>query len=173
MVFVMMIGEQQNYHELPDFIDLAHELGVEQIVAKNLDVILKDGDDQRRFFSHDGEPAVEIEAALMDARQRARKHGIGLRFYNLHPEEVAVCEHNPLHSVFVNWEGFVSPCITLCYAEQRFFNGERVHVPCQRFGDIRMETLGEIWDKPAYHQFRRFFENRLRRENQAAIDLML
>lgn len=173
MVFVMMVGEQQNYHELPDFISLAHSLGVEQVVAKNLDVILKDGDDERRFFSHEGDTADEIKNALAEARERAHKLGVGLRFYALNPQEVTICEHNPLQSVFVNWEGMVSPCITLSYAENRIFDGRRVLAPCLRFGNIRSESLQSIWEKPAYKDFRSYYAARLRVEQQATIDCLL
>ena len=84
-VYVMMTGEQENYHELPAFIELAHSLGVEQVVAKNLDVILKDGDDERRLFSHTGEPTQAVEAVRAEAQRRAEKVGLGLRFYDLRP----------------------------------------------------------------------------------------
>jgi MoaA/NifB/PqqE/SkfB family radical SAM enzyme len=173
MVFVVMTGAQQNYHELPAFIHLAHELGVEQVIAKNLDVIIKDGDDQRRVFAHDGSVASEVLAALDEAAVRAADLGLGFRRYNLRPQEVTVCEHNPLGSVFVNWQGLVSPCITLSYAEERVFDGARLHVPCQRFGDINLEPLEAIWSKPEYVQFRAHFERRLAAERHATLDRML
>lgn len=173
MVFVMMVGDQQNYHELPAFIELAHSLGVEQVVAKNLDVILKDGDDERRFFSHAEEPEQEIMGALGEARRRARQLGVGLRFYALRPQEVTICEHNPLRSVFITWEGLISPCITLAYAENRIFDGRRVLVPCQRFGDIRSEDLRAVWEKPEYQAFRAYYEARLNTEQQATLDHLL
>jgi MoaA/NifB/PqqE/SkfB family radical SAM enzyme len=173
MVYVMMTGEQENYQELPAFIELSHRLGVEQVVAKNLDVILKDGDDERRLFSHNGQTASAVEASMAEARLCAQKLGVGLRFYAMHPQEVTICEHNPLQSVFINWEGFVSPCITLSYAENRIFDGMRILTPCQRFGDICSETLPDIWEKHPYRQFRSFYEARLRLERQATIDHML
>jgi MoaA/NifB/PqqE/SkfB family radical SAM enzyme len=173
MVFVLMTGAQQNYHELPAFIDLAHSLGVEQVIAKNLDVILKDGDDQRRLFSHQNAPIKDVQAAIDAAARRAKELGLNLRLYNMQPKEVTICEHNPLQNLFFNWQGLVSPCITLSYAEERVFAGERIHVPCQRFGDINQETLEEIWAKRAYGEFRSCYELRLQAERQAAIDQML
>jgi MoaA/NifB/PqqE/SkfB family radical SAM enzyme len=173
MVFVVMTGAQQNYHELPAFIDLAHGLGVEQVIAKNLDVIMKDDDDQRRVFSHDGGVADEVYKAFKAAEQRAAELDVAFRRYNLQPQEVTICEHNPLGSVFINWEGLVSPCITLSYAEERVFNGGHLHVPCQRFGDIHTETLAEIWNKAEYVQFRAAFERRSAVERQATLDRLL
>jgi MoaA/NifB/PqqE/SkfB family radical SAM enzyme len=173
LVFVMMTGENENYQQLPDFIKLAQELGVEQVIAKNLDVILKDGDDQRRIFSHDSPPGAQLLAVKEAARRQATALGVGLRFYALQPAEQSICEHNPVQSLFFDWEGNVSPCITLSYAENRYFNGQRVHVPCLHFGNIRTQTLAEIWNKPDYAAFRQSFEDRLRWERQSLIELML
>jgi MoaA/NifB/PqqE/SkfB family radical SAM enzyme len=170
LVFVMM---RENFHELPAYVDLAHELGVEQIIFKNLDVILKEGDDERRLFSHAGGPVAGLEQEITEARQRADKWGISLRLYGLQPHELAMCEQNPLQSIFFNWAGYVSPCITLSYAESRVFDGARHHVPCRRFGDINQESLEEIWNGAAYREFRRVYETRLRLEQQATVNLLM
>jgi hypothetical protein len=173
MVYVMMTGEMENYHELPQFVELAHSLGVSQVIAKNLDVILKDGDDARRIFSHEGAPDARAQAAIRAAQTRAAELDVGLRLYALRPNEAAVCEHDPLRSLFFNWEGYISPCITLSYAEERIFNGERVHVPCQRFGNILDEPLESIWKWAEYRHFRQQFDDRLKAEQHATVDLLL
>jgi len=173
MVYVMMTGEIENYHELPLFVELAHSLGVSQVIAKNLDVILKDGDDARRIFSHNASPDQRAQAAIQAAQARAAELGVALRLYALRPNEIAVCEHDPLHSLFFNWQGYVSPCITLSYAEDRIFNGQRVHVPCQRFGNILNEPLETIWERAEYRNFRRQLDDRLKVEQHATVDLLL
>ncbi len=170
MVFVMM---RENFHELLTYVDLAHELGVEQIIFKNLDVILKDGDDERRLFSHDGPLLANLEPMINEAQKRAKKLGLGLRLYAMQPQALAICEHDPLHNLFFNWAGYVSPCITLSYAEDRVFNGQRHFVPCQRFGNINDESLEQIWQKMAYQEFRRPYEIRVRLERQATIDVLV
>lgn len=170
MVFVMM---HENFHELPVYVELAHELGVEQIIFKNLDVILKDSDDERRLFGHDGPLVAEVEPLIAEAQRRAKKLGIGLRLYALQPQELTICEHDPLHNLFFNWAGYVSPCITLSYAEDRVFDGKRHFVPCQRYGNINEETLEEIWQTVAYQEFRQPYETRVRLERQATIDVLV
>jgi MoaA/NifB/PqqE/SkfB family radical SAM enzyme len=171
LVFVMM---KENYHELPAYVDLAYSLGVKQVIAKNLDVILREEDDARRLFSHDGgASAVNLEPVITEAKKRAYKLGVSLRLYALQPQELTICEHNPLRSLFINWAGDISPCITLSYAEERVFNGQRHVVPCQRFGNINQEPLDKIWQKIAYQQFRQSYEVRLRLEREATFNLLL
>ena len=173
LVFVMMAGENENYQQLPEIIQLAHELGIEQVIAKNLDVILKDGDDQRRLFSHAGPPGEQLQEVMAAARQKASACGVALRIYAMQPQEQIICEQNPVQNLFFNWQGKVSPCITLSYAESRIFNGERVQAPCLNFGDIREQSLDEIWNDPSYHSFRQIFDQRLSWERQSLFDQIL
>lgn len=173
MVMVLMTGEHENFHELPAYIELAHRLGVDQVIAKNLDVIVKEGDDSRRVFSHDQVPAGALQQALDAARLKAETLGIPLRLYSMQPQEATICEHDPLKSIFFNWEGQVSPCITLTYGESRVYDGQRILAPCQRFGNIQEESLASIWDKPAYREFRQHYEARLQVERQATMDRLL
>jgi MoaA/NifB/PqqE/SkfB family radical SAM enzyme len=170
MVFVMM---RENFHELPLYVDLAHQLGVEQIIFKNLDVILKDEDDRRRVFGHNGPQVSELNALISEAQHRAQQHHINIRLYSLQPQELPICEHDPLHNLFFNWQGYVSPCITLSYAEQRMFNGHQYYVPCQRYGNINAETLEEIWTKAPYRQFRQPYEHRVRQDREQTINLIV
>jgi len=170
MLFVMM---RENYHELPAFVDLAHQLGIEQIIFKNLDVILKEGDDERRLFNHNSPPLADVRPVVTEAQKRAKEYGIGLRLYALQPRELMICEQDPLHNLFLNWEGLASPCITLSYAENRVFDGKRHFVPCQRFGNISEEPLEQIWDKDKYREFRRPYERRVRLERQATINALI
>lgn len=173
MVMVLMTGEHENYHELPAYIELAHRLGVDQVIAKNLDVIVKEGDDSRRVFSHESSPVSRLQVALESARRVADSLGVHLRTFSMQPHEATICEHNPLKSVFINWQGHVSPCITLTYADSRVFDGQRILAPCQRFGNIQQEDLPVIWDKPDYREFRQRFEARLQVERQATLDRLL
>lgn len=173
MVMVLMTGEHENYHELPAYIELAHRLGVDQVIAKNLDVIVKEGDDARRVFSHQQSPASRLQAALDQARQAADNLGVQLRIFSMQPHEATMCEHNPLKSLFINWQGDVSPCITLTYADSRVFDGQRILVPCKRFGNVRQEALLDIWDKPEYQEFRQHYIARLQVERQATLDRFL
>lgn len=174
MVFVLMAGaDSANYHQLPTYLELAHSLGVENVIAKNLDVILKSSDNERRLFTHYGQPMPEIEAVMVEASRKAQQLGIRLRTYNLHPIEQVICEHDPLHNLYINWQGYVSPCITLSYAENRVFNGERVFVPCQRYGNVREQKLDAIWQQPDYLAFRHKYIDRLRAANHGIVASML
>jgi MoaA/NifB/PqqE/SkfB family radical SAM enzyme len=170
LVFVMM---RENYQQLPDYIDLADRLGVRQVIAKNLDVILRHSDDARRVFSHSQPARVNVESVVAEAQVRAQQRGIALRLYAQHPVEQAICEHNPLQNLFFNWQGYVSPCITLAYAEERIFRGKNHRVPCLRFGNINEAPLPALWAMAGYAEFRQPYLARTRRQRHALMSQAL
>lgn len=158
VVFVMM---RDNIDELPAFIDLAFQMGIDHVIAKNLDVILKEEDESRRIFtSTDAPPPVEATRAIAEAQVRAKRHGLAMRVYSLQPEELLICDQDPVHTLFVNWEGWISPCITLAYATRRIFCGRPTELPIYRFGNVNDGELPDIWDKAAYREFRGVYEAR-------------
>lgn len=173
MVFVMMTGPNENFRELPDYVDLAYSLGASQVIAKNLDVIVKDGDYERSVFSHAGRPRDDVVAVRERAMKRSEELGIGLRLYELQPRQQVMCEQRPVNNLYINWAGDVSPCITLSYASSRVFNGERVSVPCQIYGNLNQDSLDVIWSKPDYVAFRGVYQERLRQEQESLMQTIL
>ncbi len=159
LFFVMM---KENVQELPAMVKLAKSMGIDQIVAKNLDVILKEGDDERRIFKNRGEGEVDpsVSRAVAEAKREARDLKIGLRVYELSPTEKPICEQSPLKTLFVAWDGSVSPCINLSYIQDRCYEGKWQRFPIVRFGNVATEPLDAIWKKPEYRNFRKLLQER-------------
>ena len=159
LFFVMM---KENVHELPAMVRLAKSMGIDQIVAKNLDVILKEGDDERRIFKNmgEGETDPSVSMAVAQAKEVARDLKISLRVYELAPAEKPICEQSPLKTLFVAWDGSVSPCINLSYIQDRCFGGKWQRFPIVRFGNVATEPLDVIWKKPEYRNFRKLLQKR-------------
>jgi MoaA/NifB/PqqE/SkfB family radical SAM enzyme len=159
LIFVMM---KENVHELTAMVKLAKSRGIDQVVAKNLDVILTEDDEERRIFKNQGEGAVDpyIAGAVADARKKAWDLKLPFRVYDLLPIERPICEQNPLNTMFIAWDGSVSPCISLSYIKDRCFAGRWERFPPVRFGNIGVESLEAIWEKPEYQNFRKLFWDR-------------
>lgn len=139
--FVMM---RQNVHELPTLVSLASQAGVRQIVAKNLDVMRKDGDIGRSLLGADAATLADASRWIAEAARRADRLKVRFRAYPQEPNESAVCEQDPQATAFINWEGWVSPCIGQSYAGWSWWNGAwREVAPC-RWGNVRSGELPEI-----------------------------
>lgn len=159
IVFVMM---KENYAELPDLIEIASGAGVDFVVAKHLDVINNSFHDSKRLFllPDTNRMAKDLSLVIDLAKTRAKKAGIKFRSYEVSSSQNAICEQNPLKTLFVTVDGMVSPCIGLAYMRQRYFAGQRHDTALCRFGDIKTADLDDIFENEDYVSFRRIFENR-------------
>ena len=170
LFFVMMPG---NFHELPILVDLCLDLGIDKLVVKNQDVILKMGQDKERLFTWDSHESEELQRLIKICLEKAESEGLFMRVYKLSPKEMTICEQDPLNTAFFNWEGFISPCITLSYAQERIFQGKRIRAPLYRFGNINEEPFKDIWHCPAYQRFRNNFEKRNSSLRQGLMDVLV
>ena len=162
-VEIFFLMTKSNMAELPAVVDLTASVGADELVATNLDYVPTGEQNELKAFACD--PLQERMArAVKGARGKAKVAGLSFRAYPLDPEEVAICDANPLKILFVSCDGRVSPCTYLGMAVQaeipRVFDGQLLSVPRVWFGDIREQELLEIWEAPGYRAFRQQFEAR-------------
>lgn len=164
LISLLFLKNRRNIHELPDLVDLAAELGVDEVIASNLTYVARAEHDQLRVYSLHG-ASPEYVAILDEARQRARNRGVGLRVYPLTPKRVAYCEARPLEALHITWDGFVSPCVYLTLpitgdTMTKVHEGVSHRMPMIRLGNVNESELIDIWNSEAYRKFREPFAMR-------------
>ena len=163
-VEVFYLMTPANLAELPRAVQLAAELGADELVATNLDYVITPALDALRAYSG-SPPAQACRAALDEAAAAARAAGIAFRPYRLQFREMAVCDLNPLKILFVASDGSVSPCVYTSLAGPseipRVFEGRALETPVVRFGNVNERPLMEIWESAAYREFRGRFARRV------------
>jgi MoaA/NifB/PqqE/SkfB family radical SAM enzyme len=161
---VMLLMTRSNVAELPRVVEFAASAHADEVVATNLDLVVTPALDGMKAYAA-GSLAEAAHKAMDDARATAARCGIAFRCYPLEPQELAVCELNPLKIVFISADGAVSPCVYTSLPGQteipRFVDGASVRAPVLHFGNVREMPLQEIWDRPDYSAFRRHFGTRL------------
>ncbi|MBI5909958.1 MAG: radical SAM protein [Betaproteobacteria bacterium] len=161
-VFYLMTSA--NFAELPRAVELAADLGADELVATNLDYVITAKLDELRAYSS-SPPAPAYADALEQAHRVARRTGIAFRPHRLQFTEMAVCDLNPLRILFVSADGEVSPCVyssPLVRSEiPRVFEGRPVEVPVVSFGNVNDRSLMKIWEGAAYREFRQRFSRRI------------
>jgi len=150
---------KENIRELPLLIDLAKEIGIEEIILLNIIQISNtQQDDKRVFTSNNEEPYKEL---IKETVRKAKQKHIRLAMPRLSPGEMAVCNENPLKNLYISVEGEVSPCVYLYPPVpspfKRVFCGEEESADKISFGNIFHEPFGQIWNKKAYIEFRKSF----------------
>lgn len=164
LVSLLFLKNRRNIQELPAMLELAAELGADEVIASNLTFIAKPEFESQKAHSLQA-PSAEYAAVLDQARQRAKSLGLSLRLYPLAPKRVAYCEARPLEALHVTWDGYVTPCVYLTLPVKvdsiaKVYEGESYRIPISRFGNVRQTSLLEIWNSAAYQEFRKPFAQR-------------
>jgi MoaA/NifB/PqqE/SkfB family radical SAM enzyme len=164
LVSLLFLKSRRNIHELPDLVDLAGELGADEVIASNLTYVAEQGFEKLRVYSLQG-ASPEYLAIVEESRKRAKDWGLGLRIYPLEPKRVGFCEARPLEALHISWDGFVSPCVYLTLPVRgdtmaKVHEGESYRIPMTRLGNVKERELLEIWHSEAYRKFREPFAGR-------------
>ena len=71
------------------------------------------------------------------------------------------CEFVKRKSAVVRWDGSVAPCYRLLHSYKEYILGREVKVVSHTFGNVKGETLENIWLKDEYVMFRYVVDNSL------------
>jgi MoaA/NifB/PqqE/SkfB family radical SAM enzyme len=155
---------EMNIEELPAIVDLAKDIGINELVATNLDYAPTQIQYDLKAFSCNGVHGNNkkfVQAAL----EKAKKEKVPLRVYPLEMEDVVMCEMNPLGIVFLSHDGCVSPCVYLNMTKrgllQRVFCGSSSEIQKVCFGNVGEHDFMDIWGKSDYRDFREKYHTRL------------
>jgi radical SAM protein with 4Fe4S-binding SPASM domain len=147
-VAVTFVAHRNNVHELPEYVDLVHSLGVQQIYVSNILSFTKNLA-PLALYGPEGNP--EAQAFFDEAVRRARKHKLTISMPRLEPEMMG-CQATEIF--FVDSNGNVAPCDFLAVSTPFTFQGETRRNPPLIFGNILKDDPLSIYRKPAFKQFR-------------------
>lgn len=162
-VNLVMQMMKPNLEELPELVTLAARLGVDGVVAPNLDYTPTAEVDALRAFDYSPDPRhLELTE---EAKRRGKELGVKVHICPLRPSnDVLMCDADPVHNVWISVRGEVTPCpyLTLpCQGDfPRLFWGECQYLSHFSFGKVT-EGLDRVFNGQAAHSFREAFARRL------------
>ena len=166
--FVMM---SDNVHQLEAIVNLAAQLGVDQVNLKHCDVIRADhGKGLGLFGSASTKEIRRFQKALARARSRAKKLRIRTAAWSFTPAEKPVCEQNPMDSLFIRHDGTAAPCICLAYGGPTTFLGQDVIMPSIHYGRLPETGFPGVWESENCVRFRKSFQDRIRAYEASLFD---
>ena len=141
---------------------LLEDTGAEQVVISTLDFV-PSHDLQHENLTPKNTGEYEETVSLLDrAAEEGRKRGLTLDFYLGSPEEkgIAVCTENVQRALCVGSGGSVTPCVftnSQLSDSSCFIHNENGPYEGMSFGNIKEQSIKEIWRKEEYVVFRRSF----------------
>ena len=133
-VKVNAVVSADNYRELPEIVDLTHELGIGMVQFVNVMVF-----ENTAALDTSGLQG-EVQAKFQEALTRARRCGVLVKIELFDKRPVKSCDF-PWKRNFVSYDGYVHPC---CYTTQ---TGDRASQNQRSFGnliDSRLKKSGKV-----------------------------
>jgi MoaA/NifB/PqqE/SkfB family radical SAM enzyme len=144
---------------LPDLLD---GLDVDEVVLSTLDFLPSEELAGETLIPKDHAEYEHIRSVLSDAVELGEKRGLAMHFRLQAPgEKHPTCTENVLKSFVVSVTGEVCACVytNLPVLEQTGLKGALNAVRKQLcFGNVNEQSVAEIWQSPAYKEFRRSHE---------------
>jgi MoaA/NifB/PqqE/SkfB family radical SAM enzyme len=171
IVYLML---KDNVNEIPMLLDLAHEVGISEIVLLNIiQVTSREQDSNKTFTCEEGSLYKNVMA---ESVSKAKKLRINFSMPSVIPQDVAVCSENPLDNLYISVDGDVSPCVYLNPPVSspfiRIFCGTERPTHPVRLGNIFTEPLERIWASKEYEDFRGSFISRQKRWEESYTSLL-
>jgi len=157
--FVMM---KSTIAELPGAVRLAAEIGYERFIGKHMEsAVTREGLAEALFDTGlvpppSAEEEERFSEVVSEAESVAREGGIELE---IHPRRYAIegtCLARPVQSLFVDWQGYVSPCCHLNPTDVKPY----IETPPQAtgiLGRVDQVSLVDLVTSPEYEDFRRLW----------------
>jgi MoaA/NifB/PqqE/SkfB family radical SAM enzyme/SAM-dependent methyltransferase len=142
---------KQNSDELDAFVQDMSEIGVDSLGMKPLNVLWSED------MTHMRLDREVIAGKIKDVQARNRK--VKLNCWDIYKDERPVndCLAGAAHTVFISWDGYVSPCCNLGHPVSRLKMGDnRSAIRNTRYnlGNIKEKSLDDIWNSAEYVSFK-------------------
>ncbi len=150
-LIIQTVLMQSNVHEIEEMVRLAAQLGGRKqdthLIFKNCDVVRGEHGKGLGMHRKDAAANKALAKRLRKAVNMGRKLGVNVRTFNLAPDELPVCDHDPRNALFVAQDGRVCPCINLAYGGPSEYLGKDVLMPTLCYGALPAEDLCTIWER--------------------------
>jgi short-subunit dehydrogenase/MoaA/NifB/PqqE/SkfB family radical SAM enzyme len=159
-----------NFDQVEGIVKLAKELKVDQVNFKQCDVIRGErGKGFGLFQSEETRELRRMRKALDKAITLANKLGVKTTSFPFTPKQKPVCDQDPRDSMFIRFNGEVAPCINLAIGGPTTFLGEDVTMPAIHYGNIREESLEQLWETEPCRHYRERFQARVNAYERAYV----
>jgi MoaA/NifB/PqqE/SkfB family radical SAM enzyme len=153
-ISIWMTALRENLSELPDLVDLAARIGVDEVYLQRL-VYWGEGLATSEQSVYKATSAVEL--AIAEAERRARKHGLRFRGSDARPPRESLIDRGlerepwracsrPLRLAYVTAQGTALPCCIAPFTDAPYDSIQ--------LGNYLRDGVAAVWNGEAYQRFR-------------------
>lgn len=142
---IWFLANRENIAELPQMIPLVQGLGIPRLRTQGVHYW---GHDDWRGRAHEANDIPDLIQTLRDVAASAKATGVDFQALNFpDPKAARGCKW-PWKGSYITADGYVTPCC------ENGSDPDKIN-----FGNLFEQPYAEIWNSPAYQQFRREFRS--------------
>lgn len=150
-IYIQFVLSWDNKEELPGVVSLASELKVKGLIVSNL--IPMTGEDGEKIL-YSRYQNDDMKGYVGRICRGSLKAGLQVSLPHFELKTERRCSFVEADAVFVCASGEISPCHRLSHRYDEYVFGRKKKVQPFSFGNIESKSLEELWDSPAYVEFR-------------------
>ena len=161
---VSFVAMKRNIADLPAVLDLAKRLGASQFSLSNVEPYTEDmavevlyGQVMFEALPEGGCNMPRFDPSVINGKMLEKVSALfpdALSFTSLAPGHEGLCPFLQRRSASVRWDGRVGPCLQLLHSHIVCLNGHTRTWPDFTLGSLAERSLDDIWNDPAYRDFR-------------------
>jgi len=156
IIVFQMVLSLNNYQQINEVIDLAHNYEVDEVILSNLIPSAIEDNELSMVKMYEKEP-------LATQLKLANKHALGKRIV-LHLPEIHLkterhCRFIEEETMMITVDGAIAPCYRFAHDGAEVVFGRLKEIKAHSFGHIATQTLEQIWNNKEYVAYRNMVLN--------------
>ncbi|PKM96418.1 MAG: tungsten cofactor oxidoreductase radical SAM maturase [Firmicutes bacterium HGW-Firmicutes-1] len=150
-ISVQMVLSTSNKDQVYEIIDIAESIQASQVIFSN---ILPTSMEDSQLVLYKLYENTEIQELFQGVRNYAFRSGLEVKFPAYQLKTDRRCRFIEDHTLVITATGDVTPCYRLAHDGSEVVFGRKKEILAHTFGNIKEESLREIWENSAYESFR-------------------
>jgi len=161
LIDIAVVISKKNIEELPEMVRVAKTLNANRLLVNNVHVVSKKEDIDILLYKIDPDQNIDVikrDNSIKEAKKIASELGVNLNFCftSFEPLLLKRCPLNIDKTMFVSWNGNVSPCCDLGHPVPGVISKDEIIKNTELvFGNVKENTIVEIYNSEKYREFRK------------------
>ncbi|OGS23960.1 MAG: hypothetical protein A2297_01100 [Elusimicrobia bacterium RIFOXYB2_FULL_48_7] len=161
LIDIAIVISRKNIAQLPEMVKYSKEIGASRLVVNNVHVISKKEDIDILLFKIDQSQRIDEQqrdTAVAESKKTAAEVDLDLSFCfsSFEPKKLDRCVLDIEKTMFIDSEGNISACCDLGHPVPGYLDCNTVVKNTQlNFGNVRNQSIMEIYNSKAYADFRK------------------
>ena len=152
-ISLQFVASKENIDEIYDVLDLAHELGCGKLILSNLIPQTEENKDQY-LYDFASLEQNKTQKLFHKIRMYSHRKAVTVQFPQSVLKSERECAFITDVTTYVTAGGDVSPCYRFSHPYEEYVFGRKKQVSKHSFGNLKEQSLLEIWNDVEYKRFR-------------------